>query len=49
VESEKQNKTDYLMLGVEQDNEPAIKIYERAGFIKDGPLHHKMHYMWKKL
>lgn len=49
VESEKTNGTEYLMLGVETTNEAAIKIYERAGFIKDGPLYNTMHYMWKKL
>jgi RimJ/RimL family protein N-acetyltransferase len=48
-ESEKSNGTEYLVLGVETNNEPAIKIYERAGFIKDGPLYNTMHYMWKKL
>jgi RimJ/RimL family protein N-acetyltransferase len=49
VEFEKSNSTEYLVLGVEMDNEPAIKIYERAGFVKDGPLYNTMHYMWKKL
>jgi L-amino acid N-acyltransferase YncA len=49
IESEKSNGTEYLILGVETNNEPAIKIYERAGFIKDGPLYNTMHYMWKKL
>lgn len=49
VESEKLNNIEYLLLGVESENESAIKIYERAGFIKDGPLYSTMYYMWKKL
>ena len=48
IESEKLNGTEYIRLGVEKDNEAAIKIYERSGLIKDG-LVHNMHYMWKKL
>jgi len=47
-ESEKTKGTECLRLGVEMNNEAAIKIYERSGFIKDG-LVHGMHYMWKKL
>jgi RimJ/RimL family protein N-acetyltransferase len=49
IESERSIGTDYLRLGVEVNNEAAIKIYEKAGFIKDGPLYGNMHYMWKKL
>jgi ribosomal protein S18 acetylase RimI-like enzyme len=47
-ESEKIDGTECLRLRVDMNNEAAIKIYERSGFIKDG-LVHGMHYMWKKL
>lgn len=49
IEQEKKDGTDYLSLGVETRNEIAIKIYEQAGFVIDGPLYSNMHYMWKKL
>jgi ribosomal protein S18 acetylase RimI-like enzyme len=48
IESEKTNGTECLRLGVEMNNEAAIKIYERSGFKKDG-LVHNMHYMWKQI
>lgn len=49
IDAEKSNGTTCLRLGVEMNNEAAIKIYERSGFIKDGSLYEKMHYMWKQL
>ena len=49
VKDEKEKGTEYLILGVEKENVPAIKIYERAGFVKDGEFHGSMYYMWKKL
>ena len=49
LENEKQSGTKYLRLGVEIANEVAIKVYEGAGFTRDGLLYNTMHYMWKKL
>lgn len=49
IEAEKNNNTECLRLGVEMNNEAAIKIYERSGFVKDGLLYTTMHYMWKQL
>jgi GNAT superfamily N-acetyltransferase len=49
IESERDRGTTYLCLGVEINNEHAIRLYESVGFQKDGPLYSSMHYMWIKL
>lgn len=49
IDNERKIKTSYLLLGVEKTNLPAITLYQKAGFVFDGELTPRIHYMYLKL
>lgn len=49
IKEESNNKTKTLRLGVQKDNEHAIKAYSSAGFKITGKVTPSMHYMIKKI